>query len=110
MEMIWNRVWSGWWLFQDKNFISIILVRLVGCYLQYSAALIVIKAGLCEACITDLYFRTLNRTYVFPFVPINSINLLMKMNVFFFSQKCNHCMPFTMYRLCLLVMGHFHGD
>jgi hypothetical protein len=85
MEMMWNRVWSGWWVFQDKNFISIILVRLVGCNLQFSAALIVIQAGVHYACITDVYFPTLNRTHVFPFILINSINLLMKMNEVFFS-------------------------
>jgi hypothetical protein len=111
MEMMWNRVWSGWWVFQDKNFISIILVRLIGCNSQFSAAPIVIQAGMCEACITDVYFPSLNRTHVFPFILINSINLLLKMNevFFFFSRKCNHCMPFIMYRLCLLVMGRFCG-
>lgn len=111
--MMWYRIWSGCWVFQDTNFISIILVRLVGCNLQFSAALIVIQAGMCEACITDVYFPTLNRTCVFSFVLINSINLLMKMKFFFLSppsQKCNHCLPFIMYTLCRLVMGHFRGD
>jgi len=87
MEMMWNRVWSGWWVFQDKNFSSIILVRLVGCNLQFSAALIVIQTGMCEACITDIYFPTLNRTRVFLFVLINSIHLLMKMKCFFFQSE-----------------------
>jgi hypothetical protein len=45
-------------------FISIILVRLVGCSLQFSAALLIIQAGIYEACINDLYFPTLNRTRV----------------------------------------------
>lgn len=47
----------------------------------------VIQVGMCETCITDVYFPTLNRTPVFPFVLINSINLLMKMNEFFFFQS-----------------------
>lgn len=88
MEMMRNRVWSGWWVFQDKNFISVILVRLEGCNLHFSAALIVIQAGMCEACITDLYFATLNRTLVFPFILINSLICWWKwMNCFFFQSE-----------------------
>jgi hypothetical protein len=67
------------------SFIGSILVILVGCNLQLSAAMLVIQVGMCEACFTGLYFPKLDRTHVYPLVPINSINLLKKVSEVFFS-------------------------
>jgi hypothetical protein len=80
MEMMWNKVWYRWWVFQDiemlvpilGHFINIILVRLVGRSLQFPATLLVIEAGMYEACISDMYCPTLNGTDVYTFVLINT--------------------------------------